>query len=111
MGRPADLGSDISTALSARAPKPVLDLIAKAAADESADGRKALLRIAFEAPSVRLRRAAAQALAGRKDRDDSIDSILFRWQNAATVSCEIDSSSRRILLPIRKRFIPSFAKA
>lgn len=80
----ADMGDDVATALAARTPKPTLDLVERLRADPTADARKALVKLAFETPSVRLRRATAAALSSRADRDDAIDSVLFRWQAAAT---------------------------
>jgi len=79
---PTDWAAETTAALAARGPKPTLDLIAKAGAEPGDEGRKTLLRIAYESPSVRLRRAAAEAVSARRDRDEAIDSILFRWQNS-----------------------------
>ncbi len=78
----ADLGDEVGAAIGTKAPRPTEDLVAKLLTDPSPDARKALLRLAFESPSLRLRRAAARALSERRDRDDAIDSVLFRWQVA-----------------------------
>src|SRR5262245_52176409 len=59
-----------------------LEKIEKAAKDPSAASRTLLVRMALENPSARLRARAAEAIAGRADRDEAVGTILWTWSNS-----------------------------